>query len=165
MSAVVRPSTGLRPMTTADLEAVLAVEASAYSHPWTRGNFIDSLAAAHWAELQHDDDGALRAYYVAMPAVDELHLLNLTVAPTWQGRGHARALLDHLCGRARQSAIQRVLLEVRPSNQRAQHLYRQQGFQTVGLRKGYYPAWQGQREDAIVMSLALGDPMDPHDLD
>lgn len=151
-------------MTHADLDAVLAVEASAYSHPWTRGNFIDSLAAGHWTDLRHDEDGVLQAYAVAMPAVDELHLLNLTVAPPWQGQGLARELLDRLVDRGRASALRRLLLEVRPSNLRAQQLYRQRGFATVGLRKAYYPAAHGRREDAIVMVLSLDDGAD-HALD
>ncbi len=144
-------------MTHADLDAVLAVEAGAYSHPWTRGNFIDSLAAGHWTDLRHDERGALQAYSVAMPAVDDLHLLNLTVAPPWQGQGLARELLERLADRGRVSALRRLLLEVRPSNPRALQLYRQRGFVQIGLRKAYYPAAHGRREDAIVMALSLGD--------
>jgi ribosomal-protein-alanine N-acetyltransferase len=46
-------------------------------------------------------------------------------------------------------------LEVRAGNQRARALYRQRGYAEVGLRRGYYPAAQGLREDAVVMSLAV----------
>ncbi len=34
-------------MTEADLEAVVAVEQSAYSHAWTLGNFKDALKAGY----------------------------------------------------------------------------------------------------------------------
>ena len=156
MSAVAqRAPPALRPMQLADVDAVLALEGAAYSFPWTRGNFIDSLAADHWAELLVDDDDALLGYYVAIAALDELHLLNLTVAPPHQGRGHGCALLDRLDARCRVGGLRTVLLEVRQSNERAQSLYRRRGFAALGVRRGYYPAPHGRREDAIVMSRAV----------
>jgi [ribosomal protein S18]-alanine N-acetyltransferase len=148
-------ATRLRPMRAADLERVLVVEKLAYSFPWTRGNFIDSLAAGYLAELLVDDHDELIGYFVAMAGVDELHLLNLTVAPAWQGHGHARALLDVLEQRCREHQAPALWLEVRASNARARHVYRQRGFAEVGLRRSYYPAPHGTREDAIVMSLAI----------
>lgn len=143
----------LRRMGAADLPAVLAVEARAYSFPWTRGNFIDSLAAGYLAELLVDDDDTLLGYVVAMVGVGELHLLNLTVSPEWQGRGHACTLLDVLEQRCREQRLPALWLEVRASNQRARHVYRRRGFADKGVRKNYYPAGHGAREDAIVMCL------------
>ena len=136
MNARLQPKLRRRAMTVRDIDAVQAIEAAAYSFPWTRGNFIDSLAAGYLAEVL-EDDGVPLGYFVAMAGVDELHLLNITVAPPFQGQGHGQ-----------------LLLEVRRSNPRAQALYRRCGFVEVGLRRGYYPALQG-REDAIVMSLSL----------
>lgn len=144
-------------MTVADIDAVLAIEQASYAFPWTRGNFIDSLAAGYHCELRFDDDGVLAAYAIAMTAVDEIHLLNITVAPPLQGRGHARALMASLLAHARLHGLHSVWLEVRPSNARARALYAQLGFREAGLRRAYYPAPQGSREDAIVMSLPIGD--------
>ncbi|MES2889165.1 MAG: ribosomal protein S18-alanine N-acetyltransferase [Pseudomonadota bacterium] len=152
-----------RALTLADLDAVMCIEVQAYAFPWTRGNFIDSLAAGYWTQgLFGPADGALPgaapallAYAWALPGVQEVHLLNLTVAPWAQRRGHARRLLDQAVAWARGQGAEQLWLEVRPSNLAAISLYRGQGFQTVGLRPGYYPAAQGQREDATVMVLAL----------
>lgn len=143
-----------------DLDAVLAIEACAYAFPWRRSHFVDSLAAGHWSAIRRDDAGALVGYAVAMPAADEMHLLNLTVAPPLQGRGHARALLDALQAEARARGMASLWLEVRPSNERARRLYAARGFEEVGLRRAYYPAPHGRREDAVVMRLLLagGDP-------
>jgi ribosomal-protein-alanine N-acetyltransferase len=152
-------------MTVQDLDAVLAIEASAYPFPWTRGNFIDSIAAGYWTELHFDAAGLLVAYAVAMAALDEMHLLNLTVAPSHEGHGHARALLDALEAHCRDIGIATLWLEVRPSNERARRLYERRGFREVGLRRGYYPAPQGQREDAIVMSRPVSGGGDDHGLD
>jgi len=143
-----------RTMQGSDLAAVAAVEASAYSYPWSRGNFIDSLAAGYIAELLHSPAAGVVGYFIAMPGVDELHLLNITVAPDWQGRGHGSALLDAVQAHAAALALHALWLEVRESNHRARALYRRRGFAEVGLRRTYYPA-AGRREDAVVMSLAV----------
>jgi len=144
-----------RTMQVADLDAVMAVEAQAYSHPWSRGNFIDSLAAGYDTELRLDGAGQLLGYWVAMPGFQEAHLLNLTVAPAQQRRGHGLALLRRLADLARARGDQLLWLEVRESNANARALYRAHGFAEVALRRAYYPAEHGRREDAVVMSLAL----------
>lgn len=147
----------LLPMSAAQLDAVMAVEGAAYAHPWTRGNFIDSLAAGHAAQVLRDARGTLLGYFVAMAGVDEMHLLNITVAPEAQGRGHARVLFDALVARCRVHRAGALWLEVRTSNEHARAVYAHFGFTQVGLRKGYYPARAGRREDAVVMRLKL-DP-------
>ena len=149
-----------RAMNTLDIDAVQAIEAAAYAFPWTRGNFIDSLAAGYLTEVLVDE-GAIAAYFVAMPGVDELHLLNLTVAPAHQGQGLGSLLLDAVQDHGRRLELATLLLEVRQSNPRARALYLRRGFAELGLRRGYYPALQG-REDALVMSLALAGG--PHGL-
>ena len=90
-----------------------------------------------------------------MAGVDEMHLLNVTVAPRHQHQGHARYMLEALIALCRSRHAQQLWLEVRESNARARSIYLQRGFVHVGVRKGYYPAPHGRREDAIVMSLQL----------
>jgi ribosomal-protein-alanine N-acetyltransferase len=162
MSAVLREQGGPRRevMTVADLDAVLAIENSVYEFPWTRGNFIDSLAAGYIAHTLRSADGALYAYCVAMSGVQETHLLNLTVAPSRQHGGLARGLLDELVAQSRADGALWLWLEVRQSNQRAREVYRRYGFTQVGWRRGYYPAAAGRREDACVMRLPLSEGRD-----
>jgi ribosomal-protein-alanine N-acetyltransferase len=90
-----------------------------------------------------------------MEGVEEVHLLNITVAPEFQRQGWARLMLDALCVWSRGRAAKWLWLEVRKSNTRAAEVYRRYGFKLVGERKNYYPAHMGQREDALVMSLKL----------
>ena len=145
------------PMGAAHLDAVLAIEQSAYSHPWSRRNFSDSMAAGY--QLQCLVAGAeLLGYFVAMAGYREVHLLNITVAPAHQRQGWARVMLDALAIWSRGQQAEWLWLEVRAGNTRAQQIYEHCGFAPVGLRKGYYPAGQGQREDAVVMNLRLGAP-------
>jgi [ribosomal protein S18]-alanine N-acetyltransferase len=146
----------LAPMTTAHLDQVMAIEAAAYAFPWTRGNFIDSLAAGYPARVLLDAGGPLLGYFVAMPGFEEMHLLNITVAPAEQGRGHARFMIDAMLLLCREHAAAELWLEVRESNERARAMYVHLGFTAVGVRKGYYPAPLGHREDAVVMSLKVG---------
>jgi len=155
MSAVLdRREAAFEPMTEARLPEVLPIERSAYEHPWTPGNFSDSLRCGYQAQLLCAGDEVV-GYFVAMKGVDEVHLLNLTVAPAWQGQGWGRLMLDALAVWARGQGAQWLWLEVRQSNVRAQRLYEARGFRRVGERRNYYPAADGRREHAIVMSLKL----------
>lgn len=155
MSAGDGPAGHLRAMQVGDLDAVMAIEVACYGFPWSRGNFIDSLAAGYRAQVWTDGDGQIVGYCVALPGVGEMHLLNITVAPSSQGRGLARAMLDELADAARARGDTDLWLEVRASNDRARTLYLRRGFREVGLRRGYYPAAHGQREDAVVMRASL----------
>lgn len=142
------------PLRADRLEEVMRVEQRAYASPWSRANFLDALHSGYQAQMLLAD-GCLLGYFVAMKGVDEVHLLNLTVAPEYQRQGWSRPLLDALALWARGEGAQWLWLEVRVGNARAIHVYEAQGYQRVGLRKAYYPAGPGQREDAIVMSLRL----------
>lgn len=154
MSAVFKTiEAGFEPMTEARLDEVVAIERRAYDHPWTRGNFADSLRSGYQAQLLCAGDLVL-GYFVAMRGVDEVHLLNITVDPAHQGQGWGRVMLDALALWSRAQGAQWLWLEVRTSNARAQQVYLRYGYRRVGERKHYYPARQG-REDAIVMSYKL----------
>ena len=155
MSAVLKSiEAQFAPMLAAQLDAVLRLERSAYPHPWSLANFVDALRSGYQAQLLVADT-TLLGYFVAMQGVDEVHLLNITVAPAWQRQGWGRIMLDALALWARSQGAQWLWLEVRVSNQRAIAVYEHHGYRRVRERKGYYPAGAGQREDAIVMSLRL----------
>lgn len=143
----------VRPATEADLPRILAIEAASYDHPWSAGNFADSLKAGYGVWLR-EAGGELTAYYVMMMGAGEAHLLNLTVAPAWRRRGLGREMLDDCLRRACEAAAHIVLLEVRTSNAAAIALYHQAGFSDLAVRRGYYPA-AGGREDALIMSRTL----------
>ena len=145
----------MRVMTVGLLDAVLAIEVQAYAFPWTRGNFIDSIAAGYLARVLLADDGELVGYFVAMPGFEEMHLLNVTVSARHEGRGHAKRLLAELYALSASFAATAVWLEVRESNARARALYLREGFTEAGRRRDYYPAPAGQREDAVLMTRLL----------
>lgn len=161
-------SVWFEPLTPSDLDVVWDTEQRAYTHPWSPGNFRDSLASGYPAQmlvtpvLPGDAPPRVTAsghmllgYWVAMQVLDEVHLLNIAVAPEHRRQGWARAMLQGLAASALTNRAQWLWLEVRASNTPAQALYRGFGFQRMGMRKQYYPAGNGLREDAVVMSLNL----------
>lgn len=137
------------------LDALSRIEAQAHHHPWNRHHFEDCVNAGYALRMIRTEGGEVLGYFVAMKGVDEVHLLNITVAPQHQGQGWGRLLLQALNVWAQETGAHWLWLEVRESNMRAQAVYRHCGWETVGVRKGYYPAENGQRETALVMSLKL----------
>ena len=153
MSAVLKPAPVLAAMREQDLAEVMAIESKLYTHPWTRGNFADSLRAGYECRTFRVQ-GELIGYFVVLAAAGEAHLLNLSIAEAHQRRGYGSALLDQATALARKLGAKNVFLEVRPSNRGAQELYYRYGFRKIAVRRDYYPARSG-REDALVLSLAL----------
>ena len=156
------------PMQASDLDEVLKIESVSHIHPWTKGNFSDSLAAGHWAYCirpQDDqmvkgsylDPAILWAYCILFPAVDELHLLNITVSPHLRKLGLGQRMMAAIEGVAAQQKMPRIILEVRPTNTAALALYQKLGYEQIGVRKNYYPASPetGAREDALVMAKSI----------
>lgn len=144
----------LERMQAAHLDVVAGIEAAVQAFPWTRGNFADGLNAGYdaWVAMQ---SGAVVGFSMSMFAPDVAHLLVIAVDPGCQSSGVGTQLLR----RCEQEAIHRglpaIVLEVRLSNENALRFYRHRGFEQIGMRKGYYPAPDGQREDACVMQKRL----------
>lgn len=143
----------LRPMRASDIDRIMEIEPVIYTHPWTRGNFEDSMRVGYSCWVI-DSGGVVTGYGVLMIGVREAHLLNLSIAPEWQRRGLGRTLLEHFVRIGRESDAQQMFLEVRPSNTSARRMYADYGFRDISIRRGYYPA-AGGREDAILMGLML----------
>ena len=153
MSAQLNSVPRFRRMTDSDLDAVMAIEEVIYTHPWTRGNFTDSLAAqSHCFVMERQ--GVITGYAVLTTGADEAHLLNLSTALAWQRQGLGQELLNYVIDVARNLGARKIFLEVRVSNVAARALYAKSGFREIGVRRGYYPAHVG-REDAVVLDYDL----------
>lgn len=153
MSAVLQPLTRLRPMQLEDLDTIMAIETQIYSHPWSRGNYTDSLNAGYSCWV-YEHNGQIIGYAVLMMALDEAHLLNISIARPFQRKGLGRALLNEMIAVARKHGALTLYLEVRASNKAARNLYESIGFNEFSIRKAYYPAAQG-REDAVLMGYII----------
>ena len=155
MNAVLKPDIEMLPMGAGDLDEVLAIEFSVYSHPWGRGNFTDSLSSGYACWVCRAG-GELVGYFVLMLAVDDAHLLTIGVSEKHQGMGFGARLLRHAMNVGHAGGAKTMVLEVRPSNVKALRLYRHFGFQQIGVRRAYYPGHTG-REDALVLTHPLDE--------
>ncbi|WP_263771437.1 ribosomal protein S18-alanine N-acetyltransferase [Propionivibrio soli] len=153
MSAVLQPHIEMLPMALYDVDEVLAIEYAVCPFPWGRGNFTDSLASGYSCWVCRVD-GEMVGYFVLMMVIDEAHLLTISVAKKRQGMGFGARLLRHAMETAQGGGAKRMFLEVRPSNEKAQTLYRHFGFRQIGVRRDYYPA-VGGRENALVLAREL----------
>ena len=153
MSALLDNLPLYRRMTANDLDTVVAIENEVYPHPWTQGDFKDSLNSGHHCWIM-ELSGEIVGYSVVMIAVGEAHLLNLSIAAEWQRRGLGRELLKFVIQLARDFLARNIYLEVRPSNIAGRKLYAGAGFSEIATRRGYYPTPRG-REDAVIMELDL----------
>jgi len=144
---------GIRPLTGADLDAVMEIEIRAYDFPWTQSIFRDCLRVGYccWC---CENEGIIQGYGVMSAAAGESHILNLTVHPESQRQGIGSKLLKHFLQLARRHGADTIMLEVRPSNRKAINLYEKLGFNEIGVRRNYYPAEDG-REDALMLALNL----------
>jgi len=151
------PSWQVRPMRLADLTDIIPIESRIFAAPWTHGNFADSLSAGYdgWVFSDPSNSRSILGYSLLMWTPDEVHLLNLSVNDSVQGRGLGAQFMDWILSNLMHRGAQSMLLEVRPSNTPALRLYERKGFHRVGLRRRYYPAHDGAREDAIVMVRRL----------
>ncbi len=137
-----------RAMRAADVPAVIAIERQSFSLPWTRQMFEDEVRQPlGWREVAVTERGDVAGFLIGRCYPDAWHLMDLAVAPWARRRGVAVRLLAAFI-RAADGAGQPAFLEVRPSNEEAQSLYKSQGFSTVGSRKRYY---SDTGEDALVM--------------
>lgn len=137
-------------MKAKDLEEVLTIEQDSFSHPWTRGMFLQEInvALSHFFVARVLPSREMIGYAGFWQVVDELHLVNLAVNPVYRRQKAGEKLLSYVLAYGKALGLKRATLEVRISNLAAQKLYEEAGFKAVAMRKGYYSDTQ---EDAIIM--------------
>jgi ribosomal-protein-alanine N-acetyltransferase len=140
-----------------DLDQVLAIEKSSFSSPWSRNLFLSEFRSPLVSNLMVAlCDGPVRTvvgFIVFWVVEDEMHILNLAVAPAFRRQGIAGKLVLAAIRRARAKGAQKAFLEVRASNAAAQKLYSGIGFTGTSVRRGYY---EEPAEDAVIMTLEQG---------
>ena len=138
----------IAPMRRRHLPAVLAIEEQAQPRPWSERIFQSELAQPNRMYLVARSGATVLGFAGVLLVVDEGHITNVAVDPSWQRRGVAASLLLRLCRTSAERGARQLTLEVRMGNRGAQALYRRFGFAPGGVRKAYYP---DNREDALVM--------------
>lgn len=150
-------------MTDTDVEAALAIDLVSFhpgdiggdkrDHRPVREKQLREELERKWARVRvaRAPDGRVRGYILFWHVADEIHLLNVAVAPDARRAGIGRALVEDLVEYARSKDARIVLLEVRASNDAAIRLYEQLGFKRFNVRVHYY----ADDEDGVEMMLEL----------
>jgi [ribosomal protein S18]-alanine N-acetyltransferase len=131
-----------------DLAAIEEIERSAYPTPWSRSMFAGELAKPSSICLGAFLENRLIGYLIVSRYVDAWHVMNIAVAREQRRRGIATVLLERLFELTDDDDRRGYTLEVRVSNAGAIALYERLGFESRGVRRGYYT---DNREDALIM--------------
>ncbi|WP_315794847.1 ribosomal protein S18-alanine N-acetyltransferase [Paenibacillus sp. BIC5C1] len=136
-------------MTLDDIPDVMIIEHEAFTLPWTEEAFQNELTHNHFAKyMVMELEGTAIGYAGMWTIMDEAHITNIAVREAYRGRKLGEKLLEELMRTAAYLGMERMTLEVRVSNRIAQSLYQKKGFESAGLRKGYY---SDNGEDAMIM--------------
>lgn len=150
-----KPVINIRSSQVKDIPAILEIEQSAHLSPWSE-KLLNSSFSNRSHNFVAETTEQIVGYVFSSLVADELTLENICVAPSKQGQGIGRLLMQYLLEQAKSLQVQDVWLEVRASNIAAIELYKQFGFIEQGVRKNYYPIPSShEKEDAILMSHKL----------
>ncbi len=141
----------IRPMTEADLDAVLLIEKSSFPLPWKREHFLHEIGAPHSYPFVAELDGKIAGYVCLMSLFEEAQILDIAVAADQRGSGIGRLLMEKSFDVALEKGAEVMALEVRESSAPAIGLYQALGFKRVGIRANYYES----RENAVLMEITI----------
>ena len=149
-------------MTEHDLLEVVEIEEASGLSRWgwaayyaeLQGTNRELMLIARLAKAPIIEHQRIAGYIVARESAGELHINNVAVRDQFRRRGIGSALLGKIMEVARRLKVRVALLEVRSGNRAAQALYEKTGFKAIARRSDYYSE---PREDAVVMSLTLGE--------
>jgi [ribosomal protein S18]-alanine N-acetyltransferase len=141
------------------VDAVMSVmEAAfdpAFGEAWNRRQVTDSLVFANThLQIAGDPPENVQGFLLSRNAVDEEELLLIAVHPRHRGKGVGEKLMQRFIEAARDRRVRRVFLEMRAGNP-AERLYRQFGFEQIGLRKDYYRRAKDSPLDAVTFALTI----------
>lgn len=149
----------IRLMTQDDIPEILIIDQESHQFPWSENTLRDCIRVGYdcWVMESTQPQGGLAGYGIMSMTLDECHILNVCVRPSWQRKGLGWVLMEHLLRLGVTKGGIVSFLEVRASNTPAIQLYERIGYQRIETRKEYYPAENG-REDAYVYRLELLSP-------
>ena len=136
----------VRSLASSDISKILSIEREAFNHPWSVEGFRSLLKNNVYVCIGVFRNN-LKGYLIALPVLDELHILNIAVDSRYRREGLGSRLMNEALKRAGME-IKTILLEVRESNFTAIKFYKKHGFNPVGRRKSYYP----DGEDALLLT-------------
>ncbi|HAU0352633.1 ribosomal-protein-alanine N-acetyltransferase, partial [Legionella pneumophila] len=132
----------IRRMKDSDIENVYSIETNVHIAPWSKDILRDCVLVGYDCrvlEINNGDSSILAGYIISRISNNSCHILNLCIAKPLQSKGLGRKLLQTvLYSLSKYTQTESVILEVRPSNSAALHLYETMGFEKVEIKKDYY---------------------------
>ncbi|WP_349409260.1 ribosomal protein S18-alanine N-acetyltransferase [Pseudalkalibacillus sp. SCS-8] len=142
-----------RIMTLHDIDDVMQIEEASFPNPWSKTAFYNEIVNNQFATyLILEVDGKPVGYCGLWVIIDEAHVTNIAIIPSYRGKKYGDALMKKAMEQARIMGAKTMTLEVRISNEVAQRMYRKYGFENGGIRRNYYT---DNGEDALVMWVNL----------
>jgi len=138
----------IRRMKHDDLDSVLNVEKKSFITPWSKLMFLDELENIRARYFVAEVSGIIVGYAGFWIIMDEGHITNIAVDPSFRRMKIGSRLLEKIIETARENEVRALTLEVRKSNAAAISMYEKFGFKVEGIRKNYY---SDTHEDAYIM--------------
>jgi len=135
-----------------DIPAVLKIERTSFSTPWSEEAFHQEIRKPYALSKVAVLEDSIIGYICINIIFDDCHILNLAVHPDFRKRGIATALMKEILNESGEKRCRFFYLEVRASNTGAKTFYERLGFNIAGVRKNYYVS---PDEDALLMVLRV----------
>lgn len=150
--AIIKPiSISFRQLHPGDVDSLVAIEQENTEHPWSKANFVSSMADTNTLSVGLFLERDLIGYALVLVAIDSADLLNIGIHPEHKRRGFGKVLLVHMLSQLKEVSVKALILEVRAENHIAINFYKKYGFEPIAIREGYY----SNLEDAKIMKLHI----------
>lgn len=136
-----------------DIAFIAELEKNIFSDAWTNKSIGDTMNQPQAFITVAEENEEIAGYCIIYYVLDEGEIARIAVDERWRRQGVGRRLLDYACECCREKNIERLLLDVRESNESARVFYKNYGFEEDGIRKNFY---EMPREHAVLMSKVIG---------
>ena len=143
----------VRELKVEDSAAVAEMEQQIFSDSWSEKSVLETVQQKQSVCFAAEKAGHLLGYLLAYHAADEAEIARIAVQKEARRQGAAGKLMqafEHYC---EEHKMEKLLLDVRESNEAARSFYTKNGFVEDGIRQGFYV---NPSEDAVLMSRQLG---------
>ena len=143
----------VRELKVEDSAAVAEMEQQIFSDPWSEKSVMETVQQKQSVCFAAEKAGHILGYLLAYHAADEAEIARIAVQKEARRQGAAGKLMQALEHYCEEHKMEKLLLDVRESNEAARSFYTKNGFVEDGIRQGFYT---NPSEDAVLMSRQLG---------
>lgn len=143
----------VRELKVEDSVAVAEMEQQIFSDPWSEKSVMETVQQKQSVCFAAEKAGHILGYLLVYHAADEAEIARIAVQKEARRQGAAGKLMQALEHYCEEHKMEKLLLDVRESNEAARSFYTKNGFVEDGIRQGFYT---NPSEDAVLMSRQLG---------